>query len=68
MRDHGCYFIANDQNETIVDEIRRWMGKFNQNEIPKLISRMGQYFTQARVSINSCGCIDLIWLFSAIEE
>ncbi|OUC48340.1 RNA-dependent RNA polymerase [Trichinella nativa] len=47
LRDHGCYFYASTE-EVNVEEIRRWMGDFSSiRSVPKLMSRMGQCFTQA---------------------
>uniref|UniRef100_A0A914X2Y9 RNA-dependent RNA polymerase n=1 Tax=Plectus sambesii TaxID=2011161 RepID=A0A914X2Y9_9BILA len=52
MRDNGCYFFTNDQ-PTKVHTIRKWMGEFDSGNIPKMMSRMGLYFTQAR----KCGAL-----------
>ncbi|KAI6181423.1 RNA-directed RNA polymerase [Aphelenchoides besseyi] len=57
LRDHGCYMYAdhtNYDNELInVDTIRDWMGDFSAaKSIPKLMSRMGQCFTQAYPTIS----------------
>ncbi|KRZ71930.1 putative RNA-dependent RNA polymerase 1, partial [Trichinella papuae] len=47
LRDHGCYFYATAE-QVSVEEIRRWMGDFSSiRNVPKLMSRMGQCFTQA---------------------
>ncbi|KRZ44665.1 putative RNA-dependent RNA polymerase 1, partial [Trichinella pseudospiralis] len=47
LRDHGCYFYATTE-QVSVEEIRRWMGDFSSiRNVPKLMSRMGQCFTQA---------------------
>ncbi|KAH7730752.1 CBN-RRF-3 protein [Aphelenchoides avenae] len=61
MRDHGCYMYteAEVMDETsgstrryTVQDIRRWMGDFSATRsVPKLMSRMGQCFTQAQPSI-----------------
>ncbi|KAI6223774.1 RNA-directed RNA polymerase [Aphelenchoides fujianensis] len=56
LRDHGCYMYADhhahDEAGNVqfvnVDTIRDWMGDFSAvKSIPKLMSRMGQCFTQA---------------------
>ncbi|VDK85234.1 unnamed protein product [Onchocerca ochengi] len=60
MRDGGCYMysdaVVNDRlhGEIIcnVDDIRHWMGDFTASKnVPKLMSRMGQCFTQAQPTI-----------------
>ncbi|TKR67258.1 hypothetical protein L596_023438 [Steinernema carpocapsae] len=61
MRDHGCYMYADiiTQDETTGEEIvqdittiRKWMGDFSSSRnVPKLMSRMGQCFTQAQPTI-----------------
>nr|CRZ22694.1 BMA-RRF-3, isoform a [Brugia malayi] len=60
MRDGGCYMysdaIVNDEvhGEVVcnVEDIRRWMGDFTASKtVPKLMSRMGQCFTQAQPTI-----------------
>ncbi|MFH4981663.1 hypothetical protein AB6A40_008372 [Gnathostoma spinigerum] len=61
MRDHGCYMYS---DATITDgnsgklrtysisDIRAWMGDFSSSRsVPKLMSRMGQCFTQAQPTI-----------------
>lgn len=59
MRDGGCYMfsdvVLNDelrgQMMYNVEDIRRWMGDFTTSKnVPKLMSRMGQCFTQAQVN------------------
>lgn len=59
MRDGGCYMysdaVINDevhgQMVCNVEDIRRWMGDFTASKnVPKLMSRMGQCFTQAQVN------------------
>ncbi|VDP14432.1 unnamed protein product, partial [Onchocerca flexuosa] len=49
MRDNGCYFF-NDGNDGKVKQIRAKLGKFDRTNIPKLMSRMGQCFTQSKES------------------
>uniref|UniRef100_A0A8R1TZT7 RNA-directed RNA polymerase n=1 Tax=Onchocerca volvulus TaxID=6282 RepID=A0A8R1TZT7_ONCVO len=49
MRDNGCYFF-NDGNDGKVKKIRAKLGKFDCTNIPKLMSRMGQCFTQSKES------------------
>ncbi|VDM96403.1 unnamed protein product [Thelazia callipaeda] len=60
MRDGGCYMysnaIVNDElrGEIVytIEDIRRWMGDFTASKsVPKLMSRMGQCFTQAQPTI-----------------
>ncbi|CAD5211803.1 unnamed protein product [Bursaphelenchus okinawaensis] len=61
MRDHGCYMYADIFHENAltgatefisVDTIRTWMGDFSKiKSVPKLMSRMGQCFTQAQPTI-----------------
>ncbi|VDM08163.1 unnamed protein product [Wuchereria bancrofti] len=60
MRDGGCYMYSdatvNDEvhGEMVynVEDIRRWMGDFTASKnVPKLMSRMGQCFTQAQPTI-----------------
>ena len=58
MRDHGCYMYAPIVNpktgveETSIEQMRDWMGNFsNVKSVPKLMSRMGQCFTQAQPTI-----------------
>ncbi|KAK0409122.1 hypothetical protein QR680_004350 [Steinernema hermaphroditum] len=61
MRDHGCYMYANSvvrSKETgeaellTINHIRNWMGDFSSSRnVPKLMSRMGQCFTQAQPTI-----------------
>nr|CDQ04375.1 Bm5059, isoform b [Brugia malayi] len=47
MRDNGCYFF-NDGDDGKVKMIRDKLGKFDHTNIPKLMSRMGQCFTQSK--------------------
>ncbi|KAL3986130.1 RNA dependent RNA polymerase family protein [Acanthocheilonema viteae] len=49
MRDNGCYFF-NDGNDGQAKKIREKLGKFDCTNIPKLMSRMGQCFTQSKES------------------
>ncbi|VDK50544.1 unnamed protein product [Anisakis simplex] len=59
MRDHGCYMFApakivdkesGEERWYSIEDIRRWMGDFTASKsVPKLMSRMGQCFTQAQV-------------------
>uniref|UniRef100_A0A914Z7Y8 RNA-dependent RNA polymerase n=1 Tax=Panagrolaimus superbus TaxID=310955 RepID=A0A914Z7Y8_9BILA len=46
LRDHGCYFLAGTPKE--VSAFRGSFGRFNCESVPKLMSRMGQCFTQSR--------------------
>ncbi|CEF66953.1 RNA-dependent RNA polymerase, eukaryotic-type family-containing protein [Strongyloides ratti] len=48
MRDNGCYFIEN-QNGLEVTHVRKTMGHFRREPIPKLMARIGQCFTQVHV-------------------
>lgn len=60
MRDHGCYMysatkviddVSGKERIYEIEDIRRWMGDFTASKnVPKLMSRMGQCFTQAQVS------------------
>uniref|UniRef100_A0A0M3ISB0 RNA-dependent RNA polymerase n=1 Tax=Ascaris lumbricoides TaxID=6252 RepID=A0A0M3ISB0_ASCLU len=47
MRDNGCYFF-DDGDGGEVKRIRRELGVFDRSNIPKLMARMGQCFTQAK--------------------
>ncbi|VDM96352.1 unnamed protein product [Thelazia callipaeda] len=49
MRDNGCYFF-DDGKGGKVGIIREKLGKFDHTNIPKLMSRMGQCFTQSKES------------------
>ena len=58
MRDHGCYMYApiisrrTGEMKTSIEQMREWMGNFsNVKSVPKLMSRMGQCFTQAQPTI-----------------
>ncbi|VDN27695.1 unnamed protein product [Cylicostephanus goldi] len=57
MRDHGCYMYASTQRRNgdsamTVEEMREWMGDFSSSKnVPKLMSRMGQCFTQAQPTV-----------------
>ncbi|CAI5441415.1 unnamed protein product [Caenorhabditis angaria] len=58
MRDQGCYLYAPkiDPNtgkmSGTVEEIREWMGDFREAiSVPKMMSRMGQCFTQAQPTV-----------------
>ncbi|CAJ0597907.1 unnamed protein product [Cylicocyclus nassatus] len=57
MRDHGCYMYAsmqrrNGDSAMTVEEMREWMGDFSSSKnVPKLMSRMGQCFTQAQPTV-----------------
>ncbi|EPB71031.1 hypothetical protein ANCCEY_09862 [Ancylostoma ceylanicum] len=60
MRDHGCYMYASTLNRRTgdkamtVEDMREWMGDFSSSKnVPKLMSRMGQCFTQAQHSLIS---------------
>uniref|UniRef100_A0AC35GUX4 RNA-dependent RNA polymerase n=1 Tax=Panagrolaimus sp. PS1159 TaxID=55785 RepID=A0AC35GUX4_9BILA len=46
LRDHGCYFMAGSPEE--VAQFRFNCGKFKTEAVSKMMSRMGQCFTQAR--------------------
>lgn len=50
MRDNGCYFY-DDGKGGQAHKIREQLGKFDHCNIPKMMSRMGQCFTQAKVSM-----------------
>lgn len=59
MRDHGCYMYAppwdplTGEISMTIDQMRQWMGDFSGSKnVPKLMSRMGQCFTQAQPTIN----------------
>ncbi|KFD55929.1 hypothetical protein M514_03053 [Trichuris suis] len=48
LRDGGCYFYCKTAQGETVSDIRKWMGNFDGiGNIPKLMSRMGQCFTQS---------------------
>lgn len=49
MRDNGCYFYDDGEGGK-ASSIRNQLGKFDLGNIPKMMSRMGQCFTQAKVS------------------
>ncbi|VDL73713.1 unnamed protein product [Nippostrongylus brasiliensis] len=58
MRDHGCYMYASTANRRTgdmpmtVEDMREWMGDFSSSKnVPKLMSRMGQCFTQAQPTV-----------------
>lgn len=58
MRDQGCYLYApridreTGQLKGTVEEIRAWMGDFRDAiSVPKMMSRMGQCFTQAQPTV-----------------
>ncbi|VDM39772.1 unnamed protein product [Toxocara canis] len=61
MRDHGCYMYSaakvvdqatGEERTYDIEDIRRWMGDFTASKnVPKLMSRMGQCFTQAQPTI-----------------
>lgn len=58
MRDQGCYLYAPRVDPTTgkltgtVEEIRQWMGDFRDAiSVPKMMSRMGQCFTQAQPTV-----------------
>ncbi|GMT04159.1 hypothetical protein PENTCL1PPCAC_26333, partial [Pristionchus entomophagus] len=57
MRDHGCYMYSqvekDDGTVITIDNIRDWMGNFSSSKnVPKLMSRMGQCFTQAQPTVS----------------
>ncbi|VDK59144.1 unnamed protein product [Gongylonema pulchrum] len=47
MRDNGCYFFDDGEGGQAM-KIRNKLGKFDCTNIPKLMSRMGQCFTQSK--------------------
>ncbi|VDM39156.1 unnamed protein product [Toxocara canis] len=47
MRDNGCYFF-DDGDGGRAQQIRKDLGVFDRSNIPKLMARMGQCFTQAK--------------------
>ncbi|EGT41395.1 CBN-RRF-3 protein [Caenorhabditis brenneri] len=58
MRDQGCYLYAprvdpaTGRVSGTVEEIRKWMGDFREAvSVPKMMSRMGQCFTQAQPTV-----------------
>ena len=46
LRDHGCYFIRGRDSDAV--EFRKSCGRFSTESIPKLMSRIGQVFTQSQ--------------------
>ncbi|KAK5967222.1 RNA-dependent RNA polymerase [Trichostrongylus colubriformis] len=59
MRDHGCYMYASTSSHhngdvaMTVEDMREWMGDFSSSKnVPKLMSRMGQCFTQAQPTVH----------------
>ncbi|KAK6743144.1 hypothetical protein RB195_010418 [Necator americanus] len=59
MRDHGCYMYASTLDRQTgdvsmtVEDMREWMGDFSSSKnVPKLMSRMGQCFTQAQPTVS----------------
>uniref|UniRef100_A0A914BY28 RNA-directed RNA polymerase n=1 Tax=Acrobeloides nanus TaxID=290746 RepID=A0A914BY28_9BILA len=46
LRDNGCYFFEGSSEE--VAKMRRDLGQFKMQSVPKIMSRIGQCFTQAR--------------------
>uniref|UniRef100_A0AC35EW18 RNA-dependent RNA polymerase n=1 Tax=Panagrolaimus sp. PS1159 TaxID=55785 RepID=A0AC35EW18_9BILA len=46
LRDHGCYFLAGSKD--YVTEFRRSCGRIDSKSIPRIMSRLGQCFTQSR--------------------
>ena len=51
MRDHGCYFLAGTAQE--VKLFRESCGKIKIESIPKMMSRLGQCFTQGALTVKS---------------
>ena len=49
MRDNGCYFINATFEE--IEDIRKQLGSFKIQSAPKMMSRIAQCFTQARVGV-----------------
>jgi len=49
MRDNGCYFINATFEE--IEDIRKQLGSFKIQSAPKMMSRIAQCFTQARVIV-----------------
>ncbi|KHN72614.1 putative RNA-dependent RNA polymerase SHL2 [Toxocara canis] len=47
LRDNGCYFY-DDGKGGQAQKVREQLGKFDRGNIPKMMSRMGQCFTQAK--------------------
>lgn len=47
LRDNGCYFIQATIKE--IEQFRTQLGSFKIQSAPKMMSRLGQCFTQARV-------------------
>lgn len=63
LRDHAFYMYATTADGSDVTAIRHWMGDFTAiQNVPKLMSRMGQCFTQAQTSL------DLPWDGGMIGE
>ncbi|CAJ0585767.1 unnamed protein product, partial [Mesorhabditis spiculigera] len=56
MRDYGCYLYAANTRKDI-EKIRDWMGDFSMcTSVPKMMSRMGQCFTQAQPTVRLGPC------------
>lgn len=55
MRDNGCYFF-DDGKDGKANKIREKLGRFDRTNIPKLMSRMGQCFTQSKVCSDILCC------------
>lgn len=52
LRDHAFYMYAKTAKGEDIPAIRKWMGSFKDiKNVPKMMSRMGQCFTQAQTSI-----------------
>ena len=48
LRDNGCYLVEGDIDEAV--KIRKSMGKFKIEKVPKMMARIGQCFTQSKLS------------------
>uniref|UniRef100_A0AC34GR65 RNA-directed RNA polymerase n=1 Tax=Panagrolaimus sp. ES5 TaxID=591445 RepID=A0AC34GR65_9BILA len=48
MKDHGCYLLAGTQEDVV--QFRKECGRFGIEAIPKMMSRLGQCFSQSRQS------------------
>lgn len=50
LRDRSAWFFAEEKNRRC-DDIRKWMGKFNQTNVAKCAARMGQCFSSTYATV-----------------
>ncbi|XP_020238569.1 RNA-dependent RNA polymerase 6 [Cajanus cajan] len=66
LRDRSAWFFAEDKNIRC-DDIRNWMGKFNQRNVAKCAARMGQCFSSTYATVE-VGAVEVNSMLPDVER